>query len=209
MVTQAFLVAGFSPALMPEAVADTKVQGRLQLSFKLPKGAVAISVGSKRYHYHKGTYYRKTNRGYIVTRAPRGAVIKTLPRGYSRIVVANTVYFRLGSVYYKKVPAGYMVVDVPVQAKVKTVKEKERPIYADYQSVWYGDTEYLFKDGEFFLQTPDGLAWSEAPLGAIANHLPNESVSVWYEDIEYFESDEVYFRKTPDGYKVVEAPWKS
>ncbi len=199
---QTLLFGGVLPSLVQSASADTKVRAGLQLSFKLPKGSVAISVGKDRYHYHKGVYYRKAKKGYVVTKAPRGAIITSLPRGYSRIVVSNTVYFRFGSVYYKKVPQGYMVVDAP-----KKVRVVDRSPYSDYQSVWVGRVEYLFKDGEFFRKTPDGLSWVEAPLGAIARYLPSDAVSVWYQEIEYFESDEVYFRKTPDGYRVVQAPW--
>jgi hypothetical protein len=78
----------------------------------------------------------------------------------------------------------------------------------DYQSIWLNNTEYLFKDGQFFRKTPDGLIWTEAPLGALTKTLPADATSIWYEGTEYFETDNVYFRKTADGFKVVTAPWK-
>jgi hypothetical protein len=83
------------------------------------------------------------------------------------------------------------------------------PPAEEYQSVWVGQTEFLFRDGQFFRRTLDGLAWVEAPLGALTKTLPGDARSVWYQDNEYFECDNVFFRKTPDGYKVVAAPWKN
>jgi hypothetical protein len=117
--------------------------------------------------------------------------------------VGSTLYYRYGDVYYQPVPDGYVVVDAPPAQSVPPPRPAE-----DYQSVWVGNQEYLFKDGQFFSKTPDGMVWVAAPLGAVTRDLPSDARSVWYQNVEYFESDEVYFRKTPSGYEVVTAPWK-
>jgi hypothetical protein len=96
-----------------------------------------------------------------------------------------------------------MVVDAPTAVNMPPPP----PPAVEYQSVWVGPTEYLFKDGQFFRKTPEGLVWMEAPLGAVTNTLPSDATSIWYQENEYFECDNVYFRKTPEGYKVVPAPF--
>ena len=95
------------------------------------------------------------------------------------------------------------MVDQPAVASLPPVRPVE-----DFSSVWVGQSEYLFKNGQFFSKTPEGMIWVPAPVGAVTKILPSDAQSVWYEGIEYFDSAEVYFRKTPDGYQVVSAPWK-
>lgn len=188
------------------ASAGTHVDVGVALGIPLPRGAVEINVGSERYYSHRGMYYRHGPHGYYVTRPPRGAVIRELPPRYTRIYVGGSVYYRYGDIYYESCPDGYVVVEPP--RTVVRVPPPEKAPEADYQSVWVGETEYLFRDGQFFRKTPEGLVWVQAPMGAITKNLPADARSVWYEEIEYFESDDVYFRKTPDGYKVVPVPWK-
>jgi hypothetical protein len=176
----------------------------VSISLGLPDGYVSLSVGNDRFYEYRGTFYRPGPGGYVVTRAPRGAILPTLPPGCVRIYTGNVLYFRFGDVYYRQAPAGYVIVDAPVIEKQPPVSVAE-----SYQSVWIGDVEYQFKDGQFFRRTADGLVWTPAPLGAVTKTLPSDAKSIWYQDVEYFESDSIYFRKTPDGYKVVTAPWKS
>ena len=126
-----------------------------------------------------------------------------LPPYCTRIYFGTSVYYRYGDVFYQPTRDGYIVVDQPVAESLPPVKAVE-----DYQSVWVGQAEYLFKNGQFFSKTPDGMIWVAAPLGAITKNLPSDAQSVWYQGVEYYDSDDVYFRKTPDGYQVVSAPWK-
>lgn len=175
----------------------------VDLGFELPRGHVRVSVGSERYYEHRGVFYQRGPRGYKVVSAPRGAYVRHLPPYYTRLYVRGVVYYRSGAVYYRAERDGYVIVDAPVEeAKAPPLRAPEA-----YQSVWLEDTEYLFKNGQFFRRTSDGLVWVEAPLGALTKELPTDAVGIWYEDVEYFECDEVYFRKTPEGYKVVPAPW--
>jgi hypothetical protein len=198
--------------------AESHVDVGISVGIPLPHGYAEVSVGRDRYYYHRGVFYRPGAHGYYVVRAPRGCIVRELPPYYSRVYFGAGVYYRYGEVYYQSCPGGYVVVDPPTtvvvnSAPAATVATAPATAVApakseDYQSVWVGDTEFQFKDGQFFKKTPDGLVWTPAPQGAITKTLPNDARSVWYQDIEYFECDEVYFRKTPDGYKVVDAPWK-
>ncbi len=197
-----------APVVTESAKNDPRVEVRGSIGLRLPNGAVSISVGNSRYHYHRGTYYKKGTRGYVVATPPRGAVIRELPRGHTRIVVAGTVYYRYRGAYYRREPHGFIVVEAPIVAQEKTITPIiEADPLSDYESVWMDGRELLFRDGQFFEKTPEGIVWIEAPIGAITPEIPSDAVSVWYEEIEYFDSDGVYFRKTPEGYRVVAAPW--
>ena len=194
------LAAGALSAV-PSAQADVRVG--VSLGVELPRGYSEVRVGRDRYYTQRGVFYQRGPRGYVVVRAPRGAIIRTLPPHYTRIYVGSAVYYRYGDVYYQPVRDGYVVVDAPAAQPLPPPRPVE-----DYQSVWVGKQEYLFKDGQFFMKTPDGMVWTPAPMGAITRDLPSDARSVWYQNQEYFESDEVYFHKTPAGYEVVAAPWK-
>lgn len=185
----------------PDAVAEVRVG--VSVGVNLPRGYTEVRVGRDRYYTHRGVYYQRGPRGYVVVRPPRGLIVRVLPPHCSRIYVGSSVYYRYGDVYYQQAPKGYVVVDAPTSSALPPPKPVE-----EYQSVWVGKQEYLFKDGQFFTKTPDGMIWAPAPLGAVTRDLPADAHSVWYQNQEYFESDEVYFQKTPDGYEVVSAPWK-
>lgn len=202
-------VGGFC---LTQAQASSRVSVGVDVGIPLPHGYAEVRAGRDNYYYHRGTFYRPGPRGYYVTRAPRGCVVRELPPRYSRVYFGSSLYYRYGDVYYQDSPDGYVVVDPPSTVVVRVpASNTGAPVVPskdnDYQSVWVGDVEYLFKDGQFFKKTSEGLVWAEAPLGAITKTLPSDARSVWYEEVEYFECEEVYFRKTPDGYKVVEAPW--
>lgn len=190
-----------SSLMAPAARADARVG--ISIGVGLPRGYAEVRVGRDRYYTHQGVFYQHGPHGYVVVRAPRGAVIRALPPHYTRIYVGSTVYYRYGDVYYQPVRDGYVVVDAPAAESLPPPRPAE-----DYQSVWVGKQEYLFKDGQFFTKTPDGMVWVPAPIGAVTRDLPADAHSVWFQNEEYFESDEVYFHKTPSGYEVVTPPWK-
>ncbi|WP_269524830.1 DUF6515 family protein [Coraliomargarita parva] len=169
----------------------------------LPNGSIEIAVGDSKYYEHRGTFYQKGPHGYHVAKPPVGAVVPALPPGCVRFYSGGVVYFRYGDVCYREARGGYIIVEIPVSVSKTPVTPAE-----EYHSVWLNEREYLFKDGQFFVNTPNGLSWVEAPLGATTKILPSDAKSIWYQEIEYFESDDIFFRKTPDGYKVVKTPWK-
>lgn len=209
------LAAGFGVAALPHQSASARppVEVSTSIGFSLPRGAVYVSVADQPYYMHRGTYYRRTHHGYVVTRAPIGAVVRELPAGYERIDYRGQPYYRCDDIYYRPSRHGYVVVEAP--AYVRHAAGKAQPpaepaeSYAGYRPVWVNQRELYIKEGQFFKKTPGGLAWVEPPLGGLAAQLPKGAVSVWYEDEEYFDVAGVYFRKTPSGYKVVESPWKA
>lgn len=85
----------------------------------LPVGYITVLVGGARYFYYGGVFYRKRPHGYVVVRAPVGAVVVALPVGFE-------TYYYYGGVYYQKVPSGYVVVELPPQEAV--VQEPPAPI---------------------------------------------------------------------------------
>ncbi|MBC2605591.1 DUF6515 family protein [Pelagicoccus albus] len=202
------------PKSKSQAQAVARKDSKTQINKQLPRGAVQVEVGKDRYQYHNGTFYRKGNAGYVRTRAPRGAVVSSLPRGYVSIVIGDTIYFRFGGVFYTRSPFGYVVVEAPItlsqgsQTVVSDSADVEVEFSDGYESIWIGERELLFKDGQFFRRSSEGLVWVAAPMGAVVSNLPTDATTVWYEDIEYFDSDGTYFRRAPDGFRVVEAPWE-
>jgi hypothetical protein len=170
----------------------------------LPHGYAEVRVGRDRFYTHKGVFYRPTLHGYAVCPAPRGALIRILPPHCVRVYVGDILYYRFGDVYYRTAAGGYIVVDTPQVVPPPTVVIAKD----DYQSVWVGENEYLFKNGQFFRRTQDGIVWVPAPVGALTSVLPRDVESIWYQEVEYFDSDGVIFKKTPEGYRVVQAPWK-
>lgn len=186
---------------VPTAQAEVRVG--VSLGFELPHGYAEVRVGHDHYYEHRGVFYQHGPRGYVVVRAPRGAIVRTLPPRCTRIYIGTSVYYRFGEVYYQPARDGYVVVDQPVAESLPPLKSVE-----EYQSVWVGTKEYLFKNGQFFTKTSEGMVWVEAPLGAVTKDPPPDAQSVWYQGTEYFESDNVYFQKTRDGYQVVPMPWK-
>jgi hypothetical protein len=200
--------AGAAALTLTDLRAEPRVDVGLSVGIPLPHGYLDVNVGRDHFYMHRGIYYRRGPHGYMVVPAPRGAIIRVLPPHCPRYYVNGVFYYRYGDVFYQEVPNGYVVCEPPVTVVQQAATAVPTPPAQQYQSVWVGQTEYLFKDGQFFTKTPDGLVWSEAPLGAVTKVLPSDATSIWYEENEYFECDGVYFHKTPDGYKVVTAPWK-
>lgn len=205
------LLALGAAALAGHSIAEAKthVDVGVSIGAPIPHGYSRVYVGRDPYYYHRGVFYRPGPRGYYVVHAPRGAVVRVLPPHYSRVYVGSTIYYRYGDVYYRETPGGYVVVDAPERVvTTTTTTSAPAPRPDEHQTIWVGDDEYEFNDGQFFKKTADGLVWAPAPLGAVTPSLPADARSVWYQDVEYFECEDVYFRKTPNGYKVVEAPWR-
>ncbi|MCH6257047.1 DUF6515 family protein [Puniceicoccaceae bacterium K14] len=205
IAASAIAIATFSPSMLPSAEARPRsdIDVSIGTVLRLPKTAVRINVGKNRYYHHGGKYYSKGKQGYSVVRAPRGARIRSLPRGYSRLVLSGAVYYRYDDVYYRKISNGYVVVETPAVAEKETIEDAEEA----YETVWVGERKLLFKDGQFFRESPEGLVWVETPIGVTINSLPSGFTTIWHNEIEYFESDGAIYRKTPNGYKIVEKPW--
>ena len=64
-----------------EAAVRQTVQHHGKVVVNLPKNHRTVSVGRTRYFYQHDTFYRKAPAGYVVVRAPLGAVVFGLPVG--------------------------------------------------------------------------------------------------------------------------------
>ncbi len=177
----------------------------VSIGIRLPHGYADVVVGREHYYHYRGTFYRPGPHGrLVVIRAPHGAIIRELPPRCVRFNVGPVVYFRFGDIYYRQVPAGFMVVAAPMGPGIPPPPP---PRAQEFLSVWAGPNECLFKDGQFFQRTPEGLVWMEAPYGALSRTLPEDAVPVWVQNVKYFQSDNVYFRETPQGFQIVPSPF--
>ncbi len=174
----------------------------VSVGIRLPHGYLDVVVGREHYYHYRGTFYRPGPHGrLVVVGAPRGAIIRELPPRCVKFRVGRVVYFRYGDVYYQQVPTGFLVVGAPVGPGVPP------PPAQEFLSVWAGPNECLFRDGQFFQRTPEGLVWMDVPYGAVSRTVPADAVSVWVQRVRYFQCDDVFFRETPHGYQVVPAPF--
>ncbi|AEN74362.1 DUF6515 family protein [Rhodothermus marinus] len=82
----------------------------------LPRGHVVVHAGKVRYHYHAGVFYRPVRGGFVVVRAPVGAIVPVLPVGYRVVHVHGRVYYCHNGVYYRPIwhrgRRAYLVVDL-------------------------------------------------------------------------------------------------
>jgi len=93
---------------------------------------VPLYVRGEKYFFNKGLFYHKTNYGYVVVKAPFGAILVSLPVGFQRLIVGDTTYYFYGGVYYSKAPGGYMVIEPPRELIV--YERTPRP-YGVYEKV--------------------------------------------------------------------------
>ena len=66
----------------------------------LPRGYFSFSIGSGRYYYQSGVYYRHRGSNYVVVQAPLGAFINVLPYGYRTFYLGGIPYFYASGVFY-------------------------------------------------------------------------------------------------------------
>ena len=85
---------------------------------ELPKGYWTLRHGRSQYYYHHGTFYRRGPSGYIVVKAPIGAIVFGIPLGYHRFFIGGSLYFTYGGVYYRRAPSGYVVAEPPREVVV-------------------------------------------------------------------------------------------
>ena len=79
----------------------------------LPAGHRTVYVGRSRYFYGSGVFYKHGPSGYVVIRAPIGAVIAAPPSGCRTVVVGGATYYAYNGDYYQNAPGGYVVVQAP------------------------------------------------------------------------------------------------
>ena len=72
-----------------------------------------VTVRKTRYFFDSGIFYRSGPGGYVVIRAPLGAILSSVPMGSVTFVLRGTTYWYYSGVYYRRVPSGYVVVEAP------------------------------------------------------------------------------------------------
>jgi hypothetical protein len=80
---------------------------------RLPRGYKRTWYKSVPYYYSHGVFYRPGLSGYVVVRAPIGAIVLSLPVGYQRFWIGGSVYYAYGGYFYRSVPRGFVVVEPP------------------------------------------------------------------------------------------------
>jgi hypothetical protein len=130
------------------SLATTGCMGRTFISLGtaidiLPGGFVTVTVGTGRYYYHDGIFYRSYRRGYLVVPAPIGAVVGGPPPGHVVVMVEHDPYAYYRGVFYRSRPSGWVVVRPPLGAFVR------RPPPGAV-TVWIEGVEYKEYAGTYY-----------------------------------------------------------
>ncbi len=86
-----------------------------------------VVVNRGHYWYHDGYYYRRHGSRYLLTAAPRGAVVTVVPAGAIRLRFGAVHYRYFGGVYYQSTPRGYVVVERPATIYLEREVETTAP----------------------------------------------------------------------------------
>ncbi|GBC64105.1 SH3 domain-containing protein [Desulfonema ishimotonii] len=81
---------------------------------RLPHGCRHLAIGAALYFFSAGIFYQHArSSGYVVVRAPVGAVVSALPPGVILVKRGARVYYEYNDAWYRRVPSGYLVVETP------------------------------------------------------------------------------------------------
>lgn len=81
----------------------------------LPFGHVRIVIGGLPFYVHGGAFYRPARTGFVVVKAPYGAIVTSLPTGYAVLHRGSQTYYVCEETYFMQAPGrrGYIVVKKP------------------------------------------------------------------------------------------------
>lgn len=84
----------------------------------LPSSYIRIYVGGYPYFYFSGVFYRSYSGGYVVVRAPIGAIVTVLPIGFIEFYLGGVIYYYVNDTYYiwDDARVAYVVVEKPAGA---------------------------------------------------------------------------------------------
>jgi hypothetical protein len=85
---------------------------------RLPPRHRNLMVNRTKYFFDSGIFYRNGPGGYVIVRAPMGAILASVPVGSVTFALGGTAYWYYGGTYYRRVPSGYIVVDAPPNAVI-------------------------------------------------------------------------------------------
>lgn len=95
---------------------------------RLPPKHRNLMVNRTKYFFDSGIFYREGPRGYVVVRAPAGAILASVPVGSLTFMLGGTPYWYYSGVYYRRVPSGYIVVDAPPDAVISQESDDREDI---------------------------------------------------------------------------------
>jgi len=97
-----------------------------------------VVIGTDRYYYDAGVFYRGEQGHYIASQAPMGAVVYSIPSDYEGVEIEGVKYLRYRDVYYRPEGRGYKVVQIEKSRQQKNndwgAKEKRN----ERQDGYYG-----------------------------------------------------------------------
>lgn len=134
----------------------------------LPDGYVSVTVGTMPYYYHRGIFYQRYRRGFVVVPAPIGAMVMAPPPGYVMVMVENDPYHYYRGVFYAPTAGRYRVVRPPIGAFVRSLPES-------VSARTVGGVEYKEYAGTYYRPAiRDGRRGYEVTEAPTAPRLPRE-----------------------------------
>jgi hypothetical protein len=95
------------------------------------------------YHYENGTYYLKTEDGFVAVQAPVGAQVPSIPKEAQTVQVNETNNYYYGGAFYEKNSDGYIVVPATAGTIVPNLPEGGEEVKIGEQTyVQFGETYY-------------------------------------------------------------------
>ncbi len=81
----------------------------------LPFGHVRIVIGGSPFYVNGGVFYQPARSGFVVVKAPHGALVTSLPIGYTVLHRGSQTYYVCEGTYFRKAHGkrGYIVVKKP------------------------------------------------------------------------------------------------
>ncbi len=113
-------------------------------TFHVPSSSRLINHRNTNYYYNQGTFYRRSNGSYIITRPPVGIRVSVLPSNpYSFRNYGRNYYYHSGTYYAPTNGREYQVVSAPIGAIVEYLPEGYDVVEFDGRIYYrYGDTFY-------------------------------------------------------------------
>ena len=105
--------------------------------------SIANDSSNDEYHYDNGTYYLKTEDGFVAVQAPVGAEVPSIPQEAQEVQVNETNNYYYGGAFYEKNADGYIVVPATAGTIVPGLPEGGDEVkIGDVTYVQFGDTYY-------------------------------------------------------------------
>ena len=110
--------------------------------------AIIVSITNddnekEEYNYENGTYYMKTEDGFVAVQAPVGAEVPDIPKEAQKVEVNETNNYYYGGAFYEKNADGYIVVPATAGTIVPGLPEGGEEVkIGEVTYVQFGETYY-------------------------------------------------------------------